>query len=115
MNNAKAKILVVDDEKFYIDVLVELLNGDYQVVVAKEGEQALKRAEAAPLPDLILLDILMPGMDGYEVCRRLKENPHTRAMGFPENTYPEYPAKTVHQYSDLMIIFPVQMKSVSQR
>jgi putative two-component system response regulator len=78
MNDTKAKVLVVDDEKFYIDVLVELLNGDYKVVVAKEGEQALQRALAPPLPDLILLDILMPGMDGYEVCKQLKQHPATK-------------------------------------
>jgi len=78
MHDEKAKILVVDDEKFYIDVLVELLTGDYKVVVAKQGEEALRRATTEPFPDLILLDILMPGMDGYEVCRRLKEDPRTR-------------------------------------
>jgi len=78
MNARKAKILVVDDEKFYIDVLAELLSGDYKVVVAKEGEQALLRAQAPPLPDLVLLDILMPGMDGYEICNRLKQHPVTK-------------------------------------
>ncbi len=78
MNDKSAKILVVDDEKFYVDVVVDLLNGDYKVVVAMDGEQALRRAQTEPLPDLILLDILMPDMNGYEVCRRLKENPVTR-------------------------------------
>ncbi len=77
MNDDKAKILVVDDEKFFIDVTVELLNGDYKVSVARDGEQALRRATTDPLPDLILLDIMMPDMDGYEVCKRLKENPVT--------------------------------------
>lgn len=78
MMSDRAKILVVDDEKFYIDVVVELLNGDYKVVVATDGEHALQRAETDPLPDLILLDIMMPDMSGYEVCKRLKENPITR-------------------------------------
>lgn len=78
MNNDRAKILVVDDEKFYVDVVVELLNGDYKVAVAMDGEQALRRAETDPIPDLILLDIMLPDMDGYEVCRRLKENSLTR-------------------------------------
>ncbi len=78
MSDDRAKILVVDDEKFYIDVVVELLNGDYKVVVAMDGEQALRRAETDPLPDLILLDIMMPDMSGYDVCKRLKENPLTR-------------------------------------
>ena len=78
MSDDQAKILVVDDEKFFIDVIVELLNGDYKVSVAMDGQQALRRAQTEPLPDLILLDILMPDMEGYEVCRQLKENPITR-------------------------------------
>lgn len=75
MNPSKPKILIVDDEKFYLDVLVDLLKEDYKTVIAKDGEQALRRAASDAPPDLILLDILMEGMDGYEVCRRLKANP----------------------------------------
>ncbi|MEO5357253.1 MAG: diguanylate cyclase [Nitrospirae bacterium YQR-1] len=74
-------ILIVDDEKSNIDVLVNLLNGEYRTVVAKNGEQALKRLN--PIDDdidLILLDILMPEMDGYEVCRRIKKNIDTRGI-----------------------------------
>ncbi len=78
MRKEKAKILVVDDEKFFIDVVVELLNGEYKVSVAKDGKHALRLANAEPLPDLIMLDIMMPDMDGYEVCRELKSNPVTR-------------------------------------
>lgn len=78
MNSHKPKILIVDDEKFYIDVLVDLLKEDYRTVVAKNGEQALRRAASDPPPDLILLDILMEDVDGYEVCRQLKANPATR-------------------------------------
>ncbi len=80
MDDSKPKILLVDDETLYIDILVDLLKDDYKTVVAKNGEQALKRAADNPPPDLILLDILMSGMDGYEVCRALKENPVTRAV-----------------------------------
>ncbi len=78
MNNEKPKILVIDDEKFFIDVMVELLNGDYTVSVAMDAEQGLRRAQAEPRPDLILLDILMPDRDGYEVCKKLKANPVTQ-------------------------------------
>ncbi|MEJ2608887.1 MAG: two-component system response regulator [Candidatus Thiodiazotropha sp.] len=78
LDNEKKKILVVDDESFYINVLVELLSEDYRMVVAKNGEQALRRSLSKPLPDLILLDIQMPGgMDGYQVCQRLKAQPET--------------------------------------
>ena len=66
----RKKILIVDDEPLYIDILVDLLSDDYDTVVATSGEQALKRA--LDKPDLILLDVLMPEMDGYEVCQRLK-------------------------------------------
>ncbi|MET0070581.1 MAG: two-component system response regulator [Candidatus Thiodiazotropha sp.] len=76
----KPKILLVDDETLYIDILVDLLKNDYTTVVAKSGVQALERVADDPLPDMILLDILMPGMDGYEVCRRLKENPRSRGI-----------------------------------
>lgn len=74
----KAKILIVDDEKFYIDVLVNLLRKDYKTVVAKDGEQALRRAACDTPPDLILLDVMMPDMSGYEVCKRLKAEPLTQ-------------------------------------
>jgi len=78
MDDKKARILVVDDESFYIDVLVNLLKEDYRVSVAKNGESALKRAFSDAPPDIILLDIVMPDIDGYEVCRQLKENPKTK-------------------------------------
>jgi len=77
MTKTKSKILIVDDESFYIDVLVNLLKDEYNVVVAKNGEQALKRARSSTPPDLILLDILMPSMDGHEICCFLKQDPAT--------------------------------------
>ncbi len=69
----KPKILIVDDERFYINVLVELLRDDYQLYIAKSGEQALRRV-SDNLPDLILLDIMMPEMDGYQTCLQIKNN-----------------------------------------
>jgi len=77
MNEQMQRILVVDDEKFYIDVLVNLLQDNYRISIAKTGEAALKRAFSATPPDLILLDVLMPGIDGYEVCRQLKDDVRT--------------------------------------
>ncbi|MBF0178648.1 MAG: response regulator [Magnetococcales bacterium] len=78
MQDNASRILIVDDEKTNIDVLVSLLRDQYKIVVAKNGEQALGRASAEPPPDLILLDVMMPDIDGIEVCRRLKQNPATR-------------------------------------
>lgn len=73
-----ARILIVDDEEINIDVLVGLLGREYRLNIAANGEQVFQRMAAAPLPDLILLDIVMDGMDGYEVCRRLKADPATQ-------------------------------------
>ena len=72
------KVLVVDDERFNINVLVDLLKPSYKMMAAKSGQQALKAAHSANPPDLILLDIMMPEMDGYEVCRQLKADENTR-------------------------------------
>ena len=72
------KILVVDDEPLNINILVDLLKGEYKMMAAKNGLQALKAARSSNKPDLILLDIMMPEMDGYEVCATLKEDPETK-------------------------------------
>ncbi len=77
MEDAPRKILVVDDEdtnRKLLKILLESLN--YVVDTASNGQEALDKV-SAELPDLILLDIMMPGMDGYEVCKRLKESPDT--------------------------------------
>ena len=74
MSGETAKILVVDDEKTNIDLLVGLLKDTYKVIVAKNGQQALKRAQTTPLPDLILLDIMMPRLDGYQTCALIKHH-----------------------------------------
>ena len=73
----KPHVLIVDDEPINIKVLVELLRGDYALSVAKDGAQALARMAAPPMPDLLLLDVMMPGLDGMSVCRRLKADPAT--------------------------------------
>jgi putative two-component system response regulator len=69
-------VLIVDDTTDNIDILVEALGSTYQVSVALDGKTALRTAEVVH-PDIILLDIMMSGMDGYEVCRRLRHNPVT--------------------------------------
>jgi diguanylate cyclase (GGDEF)-like protein/PAS domain S-box-containing protein len=71
-------ILVVDDVRSNQEVLVSLLSREYRVKVAGNGLTALAIAQQSPFPDLILLDVYMPEMDGYDVCRKLQENPLTR-------------------------------------
>ncbi len=64
-------LLIVDDSILNIDFLIGILGDDYRIAVALDGENALKLA-LRNSPDLILLDVIMPGIDGFEVCRRLK-------------------------------------------
>ncbi len=77
LNNHQAIILAVDDSPMNIQILHEILQPEYRVLFATKGTDALEIA-AEHLPDLILLDIVMPEPDGYEVCRRLKKDPRTR-------------------------------------
>jgi len=73
----KQKILIVDDEALNISIVAEILNHEYDLLVATNGEKVLQIVSSDPKPDLILLDIMMPGMSGFEVAKRLKENPET--------------------------------------
>jgi DNA-binding response OmpR family regulator len=75
-NLADCRVLIVDDAKANLDILVEGLKADHKLSLALNGETALQIAARTP-PDLVLLDIMMPGLDGYEVCRRLREMPET--------------------------------------
>lgn len=75
--NLKRKVLVVDDQPENLAVLTGLLKGEYRVMAATNGATALEIATSDKRPDLILLDVMMPEMDGHEVCRRLKENRET--------------------------------------
>ena len=70
-------VMVVDDTEINIDILVETLSGEYDISVAMDGESALQDIAENP-PDLILLDIMMPGMDGYQVCKKLKSEDTTK-------------------------------------
>ncbi len=75
-NLADCRVLLVDDAKANLDILIEGLKADHKLSLALNGEMALQVAARMP-PDLVLLDIMMPGMDGYEVCRRLRQMPET--------------------------------------
>src|SRR5713226_10031856 len=75
--NIPAKILVVDDTPKNVKLLADLLTvKGYSVVTAASGAEALRQVEAEE-PDLVLLDVVMPEMSGYEVCRKIRENPET--------------------------------------
>ena len=73
-------ILIVDDEPTNLSVLMQLLRPSYRVRAANSGEAALRAAASEPRPDLILLDVMMPGMDGYEVLARLRDDPTTASV-----------------------------------
>ncbi|MBT3813392.1 MAG: response regulator [Gammaproteobacteria bacterium] len=77
MSEAQNIILIVDDTPTNIQLLNSMLREQYKVKAATSGEKALKIARTEPQPDIILLDIMMPEMDGYEVCRQLKSSPLT--------------------------------------
>lgn len=78
LTSEKPVILIVDDQPENIHMLMEVLKDEYATIPATSGEVALEKIGAGTLPDLVLLDIMMPGIDGYEVCRQLKANPETR-------------------------------------
>ncbi len=75
----RPRVLVVDDEPDMRRYLLDLLAEDYQVIAARDGDQGLQYARFLQ-PDLMLLDLMLPGIDGLEVCRRLKEDPETRRI-----------------------------------
>jgi len=79
-DNPKKVVLVVDDAPANIQVLSAILKEKYKVKAATSGEKALKIASSDNPPDIILLDIIMPEMDGFEVCRQLKASDVTSAI-----------------------------------
>jgi diguanylate cyclase (GGDEF)-like protein len=78
-DRGKSRLLIVDDQPANVRVLAEILKAEHELTFATHGEMALQRAAAGDV-DLVLLDVVMPGMDGFEVCRRLKEDPRTASL-----------------------------------
>jgi len=80
LNIERPTVLVVDDDVSNLYVIMEALKDQYVVVTATNGTRALNKAIAAPLPDIILLDVMMPDISGYDVCTKLKGNEATRGV-----------------------------------
>lgn len=78
--NSQPIILIVDDEPANIEILAGTLEAHFEVHFASTGQEALERVVQEPIPDLILLDVMMPDLDGYAVCARLKENRATAGL-----------------------------------
>jgi putative two-component system response regulator len=79
-NQQKSRVLIVDDAPENIRILAESLKTAYAIMFARNGESALNLANSSPMPDIILLDVIMPGLSGYEVCKQLKDNPATAGI-----------------------------------
>ncbi|MEX2327046.1 MAG: response regulator, partial [Pseudomonadales bacterium] len=77
MDKSKRKVLVVDDDRINIKAISEALKYEFQIMAATNAEQALRAVRSEAPPDLVLLDVMMPGVDGFEVCRRIKS--HTQS------------------------------------
>jgi len=73
----KYRIMIVDDSPNDIRVVMTMLSDEFAVLAATSGEKALQIAERTPQPDAILMDVEMPGMNGYQTCEALKNNPET--------------------------------------
>ena len=112
------RILIVDDERFNINVLVDILKDEYHCLVSKNGENALKIATGNQQPDLIFLDVMMPGMDGYAVCKELKSDPKTRQIPvifITAQDTPEEQVKGLNLGAEDYIIKPVQRETLLLR
>jgi CheY-like chemotaxis protein len=78
--NSKKLILIAEDDAAIAVMLARILREEYEVVHVEDGPAALARAGASPLPDLLLLDVMMPGMDGLDVAKRIRLNPKLKRI-----------------------------------
>ena len=110
MQPNKPVVLVVDDDPVNLDILVQTLEQDYFLIIAKNGKRALDLAFSHH-PDLILLDILMPEMDGFEVCQRLKADKETEGIPVIFLSVMESPGQKHRVHS---AFWPMQYSTVPQ-
>ncbi len=110
----KPRILVVDDEKLNVELLEGFLSRKYEVVKAYNGKEALLEVEKNP-PDLILLDIMMPGMTGYEVCMKLKGDKKTLHIPIVMVTALTEKIKGIESGADDFLTKPVDMNELMVR
>lgn len=116
--DTRPRVLAVDDVALNLELLRHLLESTYEVILAQDGASALDLAGLSPLPDLILLDVMMPGLDGYTVCARLKADARTAdipVIFLTANTQPESEARGFREGAVDYISKPIHAETLLAR
>lgn len=116
--NTRPRVLAVDDIALNLELVRLLLESTYDVILAQDGASALRLAGLSPLPDLILLDVMMPDINGYTVCARLKANARTAdipVIFLTANTQPESEARGFHEGAVDYISKPIHAETLLAR